>query len=54
MNEEALIKRNKIADKAAKKRGKRIGKKKLGLLKFCVFITNILKEMLSSLSIMST
>ncbi len=54
LNEEALNKRNKIADKAAKKRGKRIGKKKLGLLKFCVFITNIPNEILSSIPIMAT
>lgn len=53
MSEQALnIKRRKVK-RLAQRRGQKIGKKKSSLMRFCLFITNIPIEMLSSEAIMA-
>lgn len=53
MNEEALNKKRRKVNRLSKQRGRNIGKKKSNLMRFCIFITNIPKEMLSCQAIMS-
>lgn len=53
MNEEALNKKRRQANRLSKRRGRKIGKKKSSLMKFCIFITNIPIKMLSSQAIMA-
>lgn len=54
MSEKAINKRQRDANKTAKRRGAQISKKKASLLKYCIFITNVSKSVFSSTSIMST
>lgn len=54
MSEEAVNKRRREANRSAQRQGSQVGKKKLSLLKYCIFITNISKTMLSSTSVMAT
>ena len=53
MTEEALNKKRRKANRLSKQRGRKIGKKKSSLMKFCIFITNIPIEILSSQAIMT-
>jgi len=53
MNEEAINKRNRNANRNAQRCGRMISKKKLDLLKYSIFITNISAEALSSEEIMA-
>lgn len=54
MNEEAINKRSREANRSAQRHGTKVSKKKANLLKYCIFITNIPNTMLSSISIMAT
>ena len=54
ISEEALNKRHRDANRAAQRRGTAISKKKKSLLKYCIFITNVSEEILSSIAVMST
>ena len=54
MCEEAVNKRAREANRSAKRHGTKMSKKKSSLLKYCIFITNIPKTMLSSTAIMAT
>jgi len=54
MSEEALNKRLRNVRKNDKRRRSRTSKKKLSLLKYSIFITNVPEEILSGTSIMST
>lgn len=53
MDEQAVNKRRRIVNKAAKRSGKQMSKKKLDLLKYCLFVTNISSTMLSGISVMA-
>jgi IS4 transposase len=54
MDEQAVNKRLRNAHKEALRNRRQLSKKKLNLLKYCIFITNVAPTMLSSTSIMST
>jgi hypothetical protein len=54
MDEQAVNKRNRAANKSAKRTGVKTSKKKLSLLKYCIFITNIPSIILSAISIIAT
>lgn len=54
MSEEAINKRHRAENRKAQRRGFQISKKKLNLLKYCLFITNVPGSMLSGTSIMAT
>ncbi len=54
MNEQALNKKRRSANRLSKRRGRTIGKKAIKLMKFSIFITNIPMEILSAEAIMST
>lgn len=54
MSEEAVNKRRRNANRTSQRHGTQMSKKKAGLLKYCIFITNVPKAMLLSTSIMST
>lgn len=54
MNEEAVNKRRRDANRIAQRCRRQTSKKKLNLLKYSIFITNVPIEMLSSISIMAT
>lgn len=54
MNEEAVNKRHLKANRTAQRKGTKISKKKKGLLKYCLFITNVPIAILSSMEIMAT
>jgi hypothetical protein len=54
MSEEGINKRQREANKASQRYGTQMSEKKKRLLKYCIFITNIPKPMLSAKSIMST
>lgn len=53
MNEEAVQKRLRAANRSASRHGIQISKKKKALLKYCIFVTNLSKEILSSSSVMA-
>lgn len=54
MSEEAVNKRHREANRAAQRRGTQTSKKKLSLLKYCIFITNVPMAKLSSTEVMAT
>ena len=54
MSEEAINKKQREANRSAKRHGTTISKKKKNLLKYCIFITNVPITMLSSISVMAT
>ncbi len=54
ISEDALTKRRRDVNRSAQRRGSQVSKKKLSLLKYCIFITNIPLTTLSSTLIMST
>lgn len=54
MNEEVVNKRLRVANRSAQRTGCQISKKKLSLLKYCVFITNVPDTILSSTLVTST
>jgi hypothetical protein len=54
LTEEAVNKRLRNAHKTAKRHGTTTSKKKLNLLKYCLFITNISEEIMSGTSVMAT
>jgi hypothetical protein len=54
MSEQALNKKRRDANRSSKRRGRQMSKKKLSLMRFCIFITNVPSEMLSSEAIMAT
>jgi DDE family transposase len=53
MSEEAINKRRRDANRTAQRSGRQITKKKLNLLKYSIFITNIPVEMLCSINVMA-
>ena len=53
MSEEAINKRHRNANEKAKSNGVKLSKKKLRLLRYAIFITNVPSGMLSSTSVMS-
>jgi IS4 transposase len=53
MTEEAINKRQRQANRCAQRHGTKVSKKKASLLKYCIFITNVPKIMLSSTSVMA-
>jgi hypothetical protein len=53
MDEEAVNKRRRNANRSAKRRGTKVSKKKTSLMKYSIFITNVLSTMLSSKAIMA-
>jgi hypothetical protein len=53
MSEEAINKRHRNANEKAKSNGVKLSKRKLRLLKYAIFITNIPTDMLSSIAVMS-
>jgi hypothetical protein len=54
MSEEAVNKRRRDANRTAQRHGTQTSKKKTSLLKYCIFITNVPLNMLSSRLVMST
>jgi hypothetical protein len=55
MDEQAVNKKRRMANRTSNRRGRKMGKKKSNLMRFCIFITNIISvEMLSSEAIMAT
>lgn len=54
MSEEAINKRRREANRSAQRHGTKVSKKKTSLLKYCIFITNIPRTILSSNAIMAT
>lgn len=54
MSEESINKRHRDANRIARRKGTQISKKKAGLLKYCLFITNISITVLSTMAIMAT
>ena len=54
MSEEAVSKRRRVANRSAQRHGTTVSKKKSMLLKYCIFITNVPSEILSSISVMAT
>lgn len=54
LSEEAINKRQREANRSAKRHGTTISKKKSNLLKYSIFITNVPVTMLSSIAIMAT
>jgi hypothetical protein len=54
MSEEAINKRNRLANKSAQRTGAKMSKKKANLLKYCIFITNVPATMLVATAIMAT
>lgn len=54
MSEEAINKRQREANRSAKRRGTAVSKKKKNLLRFCIFITNIPITTFSSIAVMAT
>jgi hypothetical protein len=54
MDEGAVNKRRRAANRTAQRHGTQISKKKSSLLKYCLFITNIPDTMLSSILVMAT
>jgi IS4 transposase len=53
MDEEAINKRHRNANRSAKRHGVQISKKKKALLKYSIFITNVASDQLSSEAVMS-
>ena len=51
MSEEGVRKRQRTVNKNAKRSGKKMSKKKKGLLKYALFITNVSKSILSSVQV---
>lgn len=54
MSEEAVNKRRRDANRTAQRHGTKVSQKKTSLLKYCIFITNVPKKILSITSVMST
>lgn len=54
MDEESVNKRLRGANRVAQRHGSQLSKKKLSLLKYCIFITNVTQKMLSSSLVMAT
>lgn len=54
MDEEAVNKRQREANRSAQRHGTKVSKKKKNLLKYCIFTTNIVRTMLSSEAVMAT
>jgi Transposase DDE domain len=54
MSEEAINQRRRAASRTAQRHGQKISEKKLKLLKYAIFITNVPAKMLSAISIMAT
>jgi len=54
LDEEAINLRLRKANRSAQKHGTKVSKKKAALLKYCLFITNIPREMFSSQEVMAT
>lgn len=53
MSEEGMRKRQRVVNKNAKRSGKKMSKKKSGLLKYCLFITNINASTCSGMELMA-
>lgn len=53
LDEESINKRKRIANKDAQRRGTKTSKKKADLLKYSIFITNVLAEILTTSEVMS-
>lgn len=54
MDEEAINKRRRAANRTAQRHGTQVSKTKSSLLKYCLFITNVPNTILSSISVMAT
>jgi IS4 transposase len=54
MNEEAVNKKRRAANRTAQRHGTQISKKKSSLLKYCLFITNVPENILSGTLVMAT
>ena len=53
IDEDAINKRRRSANRAAQRHGRQISKKKASLLKYCLFITNVPVSVFSSTAIMA-